>query len=740
MPTVPSFSPNRQLRKAKSVPSTGRETGFNENFKLAWDVISATELSISKQLNKGAVIDEMVEKYEKYSGEKLDFGFFDHSRYNPETEEFDINHRMSILGPKIQELLKSQPDLRNEFVFTEEEAEEEGDRRALALLEQEPGVTARQSTAGAVGQVLGSIAGYVKEPTMWATAPFGGPVGVGARGLGVFALREAGLGAVATGLSQPLVQDYKQDLGVKHGLRESAENIGYGALFGGAFGIVGGAGTQAVRGLIKSLKKDDLPPVSRRAIEEMDDELYHKHDAPVQGRKRDPTQDDLVLDDILDSPDDLVLDDVLDSPDDLLLDDEITLFEDTSFNEGIEFVLRDKKSLSKIEREITKDNPHLKKFIEDNPLLQKEQSIIDAKGKMSKLEIAKLVDETQQPFANIEKQIPIPYIAKRIGAENNDFSKMVPEYSDLFPDLDLENIKDMSYQWASLNGHLVAKNAIEKLQNLPRFSRRGASSLDDNYVNSLLEINDEISKVNLEMMELDNSISIHKKFQSQKRLKFESDLLKSRIKIAESTKENLKKNGSLSGYGQSPEFFDIHTNLWRSELKNLDKELNAMKSSKATDKNFLRNLQNKKNYLKKKAIFLYANSLRMTTHPKFRNLIEETGLEEEAGRDLLNESFPQRIEDEELVLTEYDELVDSQQNAELSETPYLNNKEEFKIEEAVGIPQIKKLKNGEEKMVNTPSSQLAREINEEQKFLDEFDACIDQYRGTPKPKVENQDG
>lgn len=136
------------------------------------------------------------------------------------------------------------------------------DARALAKaaeLELEGAAGAMRNTALQVGTgFAGGAAGYFYDPLNLATMFVGaGPssAGTAAARIGATALREALINAGVTALTQPAVQAWRDEIGVRSGVVPALENIGMAALFGGLFG----AAFEGARALLPKGKRPLVP-------------------------------------------------------------------------------------------------------------------------------------------------------------------------------------------------------------------------------------------------------------------------------------------------------------------------------------------------------------------------------------------------------------------------------------------------------------------------------------------------
>ncbi len=270
--TLPFLNgPVEELTAAQARPATGPVTSFTENVSSSWDAMMATEMTWSENANITDVYEQNFERYRELTGQDLPAPRPANRQETRHGGTLQVYQRqMETLRPLIEQLIAEQPELAEQFQLNEDAVRETARQNALTALEHNEDVARRGDTSGGAGQLVGSFGSVFAEPTMWLTLPFGGPVGQGITGLGAFALREAGLAMVGEAAAQPQVQSYREELGLEAGFMEGLERVALTGVFGGGFGLFFGGAAQGFRGLMNRMRDTgELPPVSNRAIDEM---------------------------------------------------------------------------------------------------------------------------------------------------------------------------------------------------------------------------------------------------------------------------------------------------------------------------------------------------------------------------------------------------------------------------------------------------------------------------------------
>lgn len=121
------------------------------------------------------------------------------------------------------------------------------------------------------GQVIamfaGAMVGSREDPLFWGSLPFGGPSKNAVTPVGriaTSALSNAVANAGFSALAQPVVQGWRREIGVEHGLGEAAQNVGM------AFGIGGiaGGGLTGIGEIVRGLRG---PGSASRAVKAIED-------------------------------------------------------------------------------------------------------------------------------------------------------------------------------------------------------------------------------------------------------------------------------------------------------------------------------------------------------------------------------------------------------------------------------------------------------------------------------------
>ena len=273
MMTLPFFNgPLKDLAAARMNPAVGPITGFMENISSSWDAMLATEMTWSEHNNVLDAFEQNAALYEELSGQPVpEMRMLTPAEARDGSVEDVLKAKWETLQPAIQKLIDENPEHKDKFLMSIEDIKSKSRENALGVLQENEYIAERADGYGTLGQFIGSTGAFLTEPTLWATLPFGGPIGQGVKSLGTFALREAGLSMVGEAIAQSQVQSYREQLGLDAGFEEGLKRVATAGVFGGAFGAVMGGSVQGVRGLMNTLRDTGkLPPVSNRAIDEME--------------------------------------------------------------------------------------------------------------------------------------------------------------------------------------------------------------------------------------------------------------------------------------------------------------------------------------------------------------------------------------------------------------------------------------------------------------------------------------
>ena len=256
----------------------GGQTGFLENIASSFRAEQIVDTEIGRTIAYERAKEERDRLIvERDGGERsLDeilapFMEEDHDYYELNMERFAGPEAGTVLGKAmpgkrtfnnreeaaLKAYLDTLSDADKEGVFVGESFEARMQEIALEQYFENADKAARANTWGTLGQVGGSIGGQFVTPVNMASV-FAGPA-AGAR-IGAAMLASGAIGGVATAAQQPIVMQWRDELGLPSGFGQVTGNVLSGAVGGALF--EGG-----VRGVMKGLRKagvlsepDPIPP------------------------------------------------------------------------------------------------------------------------------------------------------------------------------------------------------------------------------------------------------------------------------------------------------------------------------------------------------------------------------------------------------------------------------------------------------------------------------------------------
>ena len=230
---------------SRLMPLGDKSSTFSENFQASWELNVFTDRVLSMKQNLLDEYQQEIDDIAAKTGKQIE-----HPLRNTLTEKQRIHKTLSNLGrdrgkprttprqyhgEQFQKFHETSANIAYDHGISVRSSDEI--RKSIADKAKELELTAaeiasRATWTGAVGGFVGATGALVTEPVVMATMLLGAP-----RSAGIIktALAEALIGGTTEALIQPIIQNYRNELGLDAGWRQGLQNVGMATAGSGAF-------------------------------------------------------------------------------------------------------------------------------------------------------------------------------------------------------------------------------------------------------------------------------------------------------------------------------------------------------------------------------------------------------------------------------------------------------------------------------------------------------------------------